>query len=54
VVCGFHYRSDVVAGRLAASALLDRLHADPAFLKDLAGAKQEVSALLAARAARPH
>lgn len=46
VVCGFHYPSDVSAGRLAASALLARLHADPQFLADLAQAKKEVGALL--------
>jgi acid phosphatase (class A) len=51
VVCGFHYPSDVVAGRLAAAALLARLHADPAFLKDLAVARRELSALMAARGA---
>jgi len=50
VVCGFHYPSDVAAGRLAASALLARLHADPGFLSDLAQAKKEVAALLASRA----
>jgi acid phosphatase (class A) len=49
VVCGFHYPSDVVAGRLAAAALLTRLHADPAFLKDLAAARKEITALLAGR-----
>jgi acid phosphatase (class A) len=48
VVCGFHYPSDVSAGRLTASALLARLHADPKFLADLAEAKKEVAALLAA------
>ena len=46
VVCGFHYPSDVTAGRLAAAALLDRLHADPAFLRDLAAARKELAALL--------
>jgi len=50
VVCGFHYPSDVVAGRLAAAALLARLHADPAFLKDLGAARKEITALLAKRA----
>ena len=50
VVCGFHYPSDVAAGRLAASALLARLHANPMFLSDLAQAKKEVAALLASRA----
>ena len=48
VVCGFHYPSDVAAGRLAAAALLDRLHADPGFEKDLAAAKKELTGLLAA------
>lgn len=55
VVCGFHYPSDVAAARLAAAALLDRLHGDPVFLRDLAAAKKEVGALLAAsRPARAH
>lgn len=55
VVCGFHYPSDIAAGRLAASALLARLHGDPKFLADLAQAKTEVTALLtAARASRVH
>jgi acid phosphatase (class A) len=54
VVCGFHYPSDVAAGRLAAAALLARLHADPAFLKDLAAARREITALLAARGSAGH
>jgi acid phosphatase (class A) len=49
VICGFHYPSDIVAGRLAASALLARLHADPRFVADLAQARKEVTALLAHR-----
>jgi acid phosphatase (class A) len=49
VVCGFHYPSDVAAGRLAASALLARLHADAKFVADLAQARKEVTALLASR-----
>jgi acid phosphatase (class A) len=49
VVCGFHYPSDVVAGRLAAAALLQRLHADPVFLRDLAAARKEIGALLLGR-----
>jgi acid phosphatase (class A) len=47
VVCGFHYPSDIAAGRLAASALLARLHANPRFATDLAQARKEVTALLA-------
>lgn len=46
VVCGFHYPSDIVAGRLAAAALLERLHADKRFLHDLDAARAEVSKLL--------
>src|SRR5262249_30253802 len=46
VVCGFHYPSDIVAGRLAAAALLERLHADKRFLRDLDAARAEVSKLL--------
>ena len=42
VVCGFHYPSDVAAGRLAASALWARLMANPAFNRDLEAARQEV------------
>ena len=53
VVCGFHYPSDIAAGRLAAAALLARLHADPRFLTDLAQAKKEVATLLAAARAHP-
>lgn len=51
VVCGFHYRSDITAAQLAMGALLQRLHADPQYLKDLAQAKKEVARALAA--ARP-
>lgn len=46
VVCGFHYPSDIAAARLAASALLARLHADRRFQEDLAAARKEVSAQL--------
>ena len=34
LVCGFHWPSDIEAGRHAASALLSRLRADPRFGKD--------------------
>jgi len=42
VVCGFHYQSDVDAGRLAAAALMARLHANDAFQADLAVARKEL------------
>jgi acid phosphatase (class A) len=44
VVCGVHYPSDIEAGRYLGSALVSRLHQDPAFLSDLAKAKAEVAA----------
>jgi acid phosphatase (class A) len=47
VVCGFHYPTDITAAQLAMAALLQRLHADPQYLKDLAQAKKEVARALA-------
>lgn len=44
VVCGFHWRSDVEAGRLAAAALLAREAADPGFQAALAAARREFDA----------
>jgi acid phosphatase (class A) len=41
VICGFHYRSDVEAGRLAAAALMAREAADPGFQAALAAARRE-------------
>lgn len=43
VVCGVHYASDVEAGRLLASAMVAREHADPVFKADLAVAKAELA-----------
>lgn len=43
VVCGFHYPSDLQAGRLAASALFDRLHGDKDFRDDLDCAAKEIN-----------
>ena len=45
LICGFHYPSDLVAGRLAASAMFARLHANTEFQTDIADLKQEVAAL---------
>jgi acid phosphatase (class A) len=47
-VCGVHYPSDVEAGRTLGSAMVARLHAEPAFVADMAAAKQEL-----ARAPKP-
>ena len=41
VIAGFHYQSDVDAGRLVASAAVARLHADEEFMNQLAKAKKE-------------
>lgn len=47
MVCNVHWNSDLVGGRHMASAVLARLHAEPAFQKDLSAAKTEVAALRA-------
>ena len=49
VVCGFHFKSDVEAGRLAAAALMAREAADPGFEAALAAAKRELDAYRARR-----
>lgn len=48
VVCGVHFLSDVEAGRTLGSAMVARLHADPAFEADLIRAKRELAAATAA------
>lgn len=50
VICGVHFASDVAAGRELASAMVARLHADPAFMADLRAAKSELAAAPAAAA----
>ena len=42
-VCGVHFQSDIEAGRTLASAMVARLHGDPAFQKDLAKARKELA-----------
>lgn len=41
VICGYHFQSDVDAGRLVASAMVARLHADKGFAKKLDKARKE-------------
>lgn len=41
-VCNVHWLSDVEEGRIAASATVARLHADPVFRKDVKAAAQEL------------
>lgn len=43
LVCGFHYPSDLAAGRLAANVLLVQLRKDATFQKDYAAAAKEVA-----------
>lgn len=45
VICGYHFQSDVDAGRLTGSMVVARLHADPGFQEQLAKAKAEFKAL---------
>jgi len=47
LVCNVHWHSDVVEGRFMASAVVSRLHANPAFLADMKAAKAELAAVRA-------
>ena len=49
VVCGVHYPSDIAGGELVATAVVERLHGEPEFEKDLACAKEEHSIALHTR-----
>ena len=46
VICGYHFQSDVDAARLVASAVVARLHANEAFIAQLAKAKKEFAELV--------
>lgn len=45
VICGYHFQSDVDAARLVASGVVARLHANDAFMNQLAKAKKEFATL---------
>lgn len=45
VICGYHWQSDVDAGRVVASASVAALHADEGFCKQLEKAKKEMAKL---------
>lgn len=45
VITGYHFQSDVDAGRLVASAVVARLHANEEFMAQLQKAKKEFAAL---------
>ena len=53
VICGYHFQSDVDAARLVASAVVARLHANEAFMKQLEKAKKEFAQLEKAGAVKP-
>ena len=44
MICGVHFISDVEAGRTLGSAMVARLHAEPAFRADMEQAKREIAA----------
>ena len=43
VIVGYHYSSDVLAGRIMATYVYTQMHNDPAFAKQMAKAKKEYS-----------
>lgn len=45
VICGYHFQSDVDAGRITGSGIVARLHADPNFSEQLGKAKAEFAKL---------
>jgi acid phosphatase (class A) len=47
-ICNVHWLSDIEEGRIAAAATVSRLNADPAFQKDLKGARAELKRVKAA------
>lgn len=53
VVCGYHWQSDVDAGRLVGAATVARLQADPVFRAQAALARQEIATARAAGAQPP-
>lgn len=45
VICGYHWQSDVDAGRIVGATTVARLHANEAFARELAVAKAEFASL---------
>jgi acid phosphatase (class A) len=45
VACNVHWQSDVLEGQLVASAVVARMHAEPAFRNDVDAARAELAAL---------
>lgn len=53
VICGYHFQSDVDAGRIVAAGAVARLHADKGFQKQLDKAKKEFEGLKKAGKVKP-
>ena len=53
VICGYHFQSDVDAGRIVAAGAVARLHADQAFNDQLERAKKEFAGLKKAGKVKP-
>lgn len=53
VICGYHFQSDVDAGRITGAAIVARLHADPGFSAQLEKAKKEFATLMKAGKVKP-
>lgn len=51
IVCNVHWQSDVLEGQMMASAVVARMHAEPAFRADVDAARAELTALRAKGAA---
>ena len=43
IICGYHFPTDIEAARLVSAGVVARLHADPAFRRDLDAARRELS-----------
>lgn len=54
VICGYHFQSDVDAGRITGAVVVARLHADPGFNAQLEKAKKEFAGLKKAGKVVPH
>lgn len=54
VICGYHFQSDVDAGRITGAGVVARLHADPGFNAQLEKAKKEFAGLKKAGTVAPH
>lgn len=44
MVCGFHWQSEVKAGRMPGAAVVAQLHGDPGFTRQLEKAQAEIAA----------